>query len=104
MAVSLRSNTHLSTRLLLHACLAQVGIIALSPRWIFPWDPLHPRIQRELRADAQNFGRLRPRLVLAAQLGIVNDELFMSPQGIGIAVEVPLEDGDRFLVPPHLVV
>src|SRR5260370_19250788 len=99
MAVSFRSNTHFSTRLLLQAGLAHVGIIALSPHWIFPWDPLHPRIHRELRANAQNFGRLRPRLVLAAQLGIANDELFVSPHGIGIAGEVPLEDGNRFLVP-----
>src|SRR6266851_10189579 len=102
MAVSLRSKTHLSTRLLLHACLAHVGIIALSPRWLFVRDHLHPRIQRELRANAQNFGRFCPRLVLAAQLSIVNDERSASPQGIGIAGEVPLEDGNRFLIPPHL--
>src|SRR5713226_7813703 len=82
--------------------LAQVGISAVAHGYILLRVPSLPRIQRESRANTQNFGCLRPRLVLAAHLSIVNDELSVSRPVIGKAGEGALEHGNRLLIPPHL--
>src|SRR5260370_2225415 len=67
-------------------------------------NPFKQRLQRELRVNPQKFRRFLPRLLIAAPLGIVNDQLSVGTEVMREAGDVQLEDGNRFRISPHLSV
>src|SRR5216683_6663469 len=101
MAVSLRSNTHLGTQLLLQSRLAQVGAPALLQNRILEWIGLLPRSERVMRAKPENFRGLRPRIVITTQLNVGNGLEHVASGIVEFGRERFLVYGARFLKAPH---
>src|SRR5713226_8295328 len=101
MAVSLRSNTHLSTRILLQPRLAQVGRPArlLCEDFTFRANRPVNHLQIILRVKPEDIRGLCPRGIVMAELNIVNSETNMSPKNIGMKSQETLVSGNRVLIP-----
>src|SRR6266851_6517993 len=104
MAVSLRSNTHLTTQLLLQARLTTVVTDEFSVFFVLLRRPFKRSLKRELRVNPQKFRRFLPRLLIAAQLGIVNNQINVGTEVMREVGNVQLPDGNRFRISPHLSV
>src|SRR5713101_7349661 len=101
MAVSLRSNTHLSTRLLLQPCLSHITKKAVPHRLlhhgIFPL-----LLQRKTGVDSHDFCRLGPRLTRTAEFDIAGDQDDSGTYKVGVASQVLLQAWNRIPISPHI--
>src|SRR6266852_2594222 len=106
MAVSLRSNTHLWTRLLLQTRLAQVGRPAcvLCEDFTFRANCPKNRVYIELRVKSVDFRRLCPRGIVVAEFSMVNSETQVGPKNIGTNSQETFVSGNRVIIPPQALV
>ena len=68
---------------LLKPRLAQKSNMTLQCRLVFDWHSLLVNLQRELRIEPHDFGRLRPRLGAFAQLTVDRCQGQMGPMMLG---------------------
>jgi hypothetical protein len=88
----------------LKARIAQVRGKAVSKALIFLGHPLHKHVERELGANPYDFRSFLSRLLFAAQLGIVNNQITVGAQVIRVAGEMPFQHGNCVCILPHLCV
>src|SRR6266851_8088728 len=102
MAVSLRSNTHLGTTLLLQARLGHISIIAVEHRPLFYYGESLLRFQRKAGADSHDFSGLCSRVVQSTHASIGSGQPLVGNQVVRTVSEVFLKNRDRFFIPPHV--